>query len=172
MKARLDAVIRTIPDFPKPGIQFKDITPLFQEPELLGEVIDALRDRYRSKNVDVVVGIEARGFLFGVPLALALGVPFVPVRKPGKLPAKTHRVDYELEYGSDALEIHADAIEAGNRVVVVDDLLATGGTLAASIELIQGVGGEVIEAAVLIELAFLKGSAKITPTPLYSLLTY
>ena len=153
--------IRNVPDFPKPGIQFKDITPVLSNPAAFGASIEALAAPYKNSNIDLVVGIEARGFIFGTPVARLLDVGFVPIRKPGKLPWKTHRTSYELEYGSDALEIHADAVAKGQRVLVVDDLLATGGTAAATIELIRELGAEVVEAGFLIELSFLPGRERI-----------
>ena len=151
----LASFLRDVPDFPKPGILFKDITPMLASPEAMNAVTDRLAALDFGR-VDKVAGIESRGFLFGVPLALRLGVGFVPVRKPGKLPAKTRRVEYELEYGSDAVEMHEDGVEAGERVLVVDDLLATGGTMAAAAQLIEACGGTVAACACVIELAFLE----------------
>ena len=172
MKERLENAIRNVPDFPKPGIQFKDITPILMDAALMKDLTVHFAERYRAMGVDAIVGVESRGFLFGVPLAMELGIPFVLVRKPGKLPWKTRRVEYALEYGTDALEIHEDALSEGQKVVVVDDLLATGGTLSASIELVESIGGSVAECALLVELAFLKGRERLAPTSVYSLLTY
>jgi adenine phosphoribosyltransferase len=172
MKERLENAIRTIPDFPKEGIQFKDITPLFLDPALLNEVIEAMKGQLAPHKVDAIVGIESRGFLFGVPLALAMDLPFVLVRKPGKLPADTIRIEYDLEYGSDALEIHADSLQPGQKVVVIDDLMATGGTAEATAKLIEKVGAEVVAVSVMIDLAFLKGADRLAPIPVHSLLQY
>jgi adenine phosphoribosyltransferase len=154
------AKVRTVPDFPKPGIMFKDITTLLSDAEALRHVIDRMAARYRGR-VDVVVGIESRGFVFGAPLAVALGVGFVPVRKGGKLPADVVRKAYSLEYGEAELELHRDAIAEGQRVVIVDDVLATGGTMGAACELVEAVGGRVEEIWVLIELGFLNPRAKL-----------
>ncbi len=144
--------IQTIPDYPKPGIIFRDVTSLLENPEAYRLSIDLLVERYRHSGVNKVVGTEARGFLFGAPVALALGVGFVPVRKPGKLPRAVLSESYDLEYGTDTLEIHADAIHPGDKVLVVDDLLATGGTIEATIKLVRRLGGEVEDAAFIIEL--------------------
>ncbi|MCL6408692.1 adenine phosphoribosyltransferase, partial [Dickeya dadantii] len=144
--------IKSIPDYPKPGILFRDVTSLLEDPVAYAASIDMLANRYRNTGVTKVVGTEARGFLFGAPVALALGVGFVPVRKPGKLPRPTISESYELEYGSDTLEIHADAISAGDNVLVIDDLLATGGTLEATVKLIRRLGGTVNDAAFIINL--------------------
>ena len=149
--------IAEIMDFPKPGISFKDITPVLQDPTAFKYVISKITEYAKDLNVDVVVGPEARGFLFGVPAALELGVGFVPVRKPGKLPRKVETAEYELEYGKDSLCIHADGVKPGQRVLIVDDLLATGGTLKATVELIERLGGEVVGCAFLIELVGLLG---------------
>ena len=170
--ANLNDLIRNIPDFPIPGIQFKDITTLIGNGPAFAQVIDTLAERYAPLNIDAVVGIESRGFIFSAPLAYRLGVGLVPVRKHGKLPAATHRVEYELEYGSNKLEIHRDAFQPGARAVVVDDLLATGGTVAAACELVQMAGGRVEEVAFIIELEFLKGRDKLTRYPVYSMLQY
>jgi adenine phosphoribosyltransferase len=164
--------IRDVPDFPKPGILFKDITPLLAAPKGLATVVEALAARYAGKGVDRVVAMESRGFIFGAPLAMRLGAGFVPVRKPGKLPYKTERVTYALEYGTDALEMHVDAIDKGQRVLIVDDLLATGGTAGAVAELVRRAGGEVIELAFVIELDFLKGRERLAPAPVHALLHY
>ena len=164
--------IRNVPDFPKPGIQFKDITPILSNPAALDTAIEALTAPYKNSNIDLVVGIEARGFIFGTPVARLLDVGFVPIRKPGKLPWKTRSVSYELEYGSDTLEIHADAVAEGQRVLVVDDLLATGGTARAACDLLDEMGADVVEVTVLIELEFLKGRDKLAPFMTRSVLTF
>jgi adenine phosphoribosyltransferase len=166
-------LIRDIPDFPKPGVVFKDITPLLRDAAALRDVIAALADTVRGERVDAVAAIESRGFIFGAALATALGAGFVPIRKPGKLPAQTVGVDYALEYGKDRLEIHADAFAAGARVVLVDDVLATGGTLLAARELIAALGGELVAATVVIELAFLEGRQRWGDgAPLHALWRY
>lgn len=164
--------IRIIEDFPKKGISFKDVTPLLQDGEVLKETVKQIADRLREKNVDVVVGPEARGFLFGVPVAYELGVGFIPVRKPGKLPYDTLKVEYDLEYGTDNLEIHRDAIKPGQKVAIVDDLLATGGTVAAVTKLIEQVGGEVASVDFVIELTDLKGIDKLEGYDVNSLIKY
>jgi adenine phosphoribosyltransferase len=168
----LKAHIRDIPDFPKPGILFKDITPLLLDGGAFRRVIDAFRERYRGRAVAKVVAIESRGFVFAAPLAYALGAGFVPLRKPGKLPYETIAKAYLLEYGEAAIEIHKDAIAEGERVLVFDDLLATGGTAAASIALVRKLGGHVIEASFVIELSGLKGREKLDGTPVFSLMQY
>jgi len=157
----LKQFIRDIPDFPSDGIVFKDITPLLQSPSALGHAIDLLTSMNEGKGVEVVAAIEARGFIFGAPLAYKLGASFVPVRKQGKLPSKTIQAEYLLEYGAASLEIHEDAILPGKRVLVIDDLLATGGTMAAAIQLIERLGGQVVGVSFVIELSFLKGREKI-----------
>lgn len=175
MDPRIDLVrsrIRDVPDFPKPGILFRDITPLLGDTVAFRTSIDLLAEQVRPLAPEVVVGIESRGFLFGAPLAYALGIGFVPVRKPGKLPHVTEREEYELEYGTDAVEMHGDAISRGTRVVVVDDLIATGGTARATCKLVARLGGELVGAAFLIELAFLDGGAKLAPIPTVSILRY
>lgn len=164
--------IRDVPDFPKPGIVFKDITPLLASPEALKTTVDLLEEHYRPLNLDAIVAIESRGFLFGAPLALALEIPLHIVRKPGKLPWKTDAVTYELEYGTDTLEMHQDSLKSGERIIVMDDLLATGGTAAATVQLTAKQGAEVVECAFVIELAFLDGRKKIEPTRCFSLLSY
>jgi adenine phosphoribosyltransferase len=156
----LEVFLRDVPAFPKPGILFKDITPLLADPKALEETIDRLAALAFGR-VDRIAAIESRGFLFGAPLAIRRGVGFVPVRKPGKLPWKTNRVEYVLEYGTDAVEIHQDAIHPGERVLIVDDLLATGGTMAASCQLVQACGGVVAGCATVVELCFLPGRAKL-----------
>ncbi|MBN1283475.1 MAG: adenine phosphoribosyltransferase [Proteobacteria bacterium] len=164
--------IRDIPDFPKPGIIFKDITPLLANHGAFSATIDSLRRRYQDKGVDVVVGIESRGFIFGAPLAEKLGAAFVPVRKKGKLPYKTVDISYDLEYGSATIEMHTDAISRGQKVVVIDDLLATGGTAGAACRLVEGQGGRVVECAFIVELGFLNGRERIKGIPVYSMVTY
>lgn len=167
---QLHSLIRNIPDFPKPGIQFKDITTLLQNPEGFRETVEQMIAPYREDKIDAVAGIESRGFIFGAPVALALNVPFVLIRKPGKLPAKTVSESYTLEYGTDTIEMHADALKAGDRVLIVDDLLATGGTLAAAAQLIRKVGGDPVAAALLIELCFLDGRNKLDGLPVHTLM--
>jgi adenine phosphoribosyltransferase len=169
---RLRDFIREIPDFPKPGIQFKDITPLLAEPEPFAMAIDRLADHYRHQQVDLVVAAEARGFIFATPLAMALRVGFVPIRKPGKLPYQRHSHTYELEYGTDTLEMHIDSIRPGQRVLVVDDLLATGGTVSACCEMIEKCEAIVAGCAFLIELTFLNGARRLAPRPVFSLIQY
>jgi adenine phosphoribosyltransferase len=168
----LKALIRTVPDFPKPGILFYDITTLLKDPKGFAALIDALAQYYIGKDIDLVLGIEARGFIFGPALAYRLNAGFVPVRKPRKLPGPTARVTYDLEYGSDTLEIHQDAIEPGQRVVLVDDLLATGGTMEASIKLVQQLGGEIAGLGFAIELDFLRGRDRFRDYDVFSLLHY
>ncbi|HAW29788.1 MAG TPA: adenine phosphoribosyltransferase [Planctomycetaceae bacterium] len=168
----LKKYIREIPDFPKPGILFRDITPLLAEPKAFQEVIDRLTAYYRDKQITAVLAAEARGFIFAAPLALALGARFIPIRKPGKLPFETKAFHYELEYGSDSLEMHTDSIHSDDRVLIVDDLLATGGTIAACIELTKHSQAEVVSCAFLIELAFLKGREKMNGCDVYSLIHY
>ncbi|MBI2500477.1 MAG: adenine phosphoribosyltransferase [Deltaproteobacteria bacterium] len=164
--------IRDIPDFPKPGIVFKDITPLLADSHSFQQVIDGFAKRYADKGIDYVVAIESRGFLFGAPLAYRLDAGFVPVRKKGKLPHKTDSVTYALEYGTDTLEIHQDAVHEGSRVLVIDDVLATGGTARATCELVEKTGGKVVEFACLMELEFLNGREKLKGHEIYSLLKY
>jgi adenine phosphoribosyltransferase len=168
----LSKYIRDIPDFPRPGILFKDITPLLAEPQAFQHAVDLLAVRYRGESIDAVAAAEARGFLFAAPLALSLQKPFVPLRKPGKLPYKTHAFKYELEYGSAELQMHVDAVPKGARVLLVDDLLATGGTMKAGIRLVEQVGGRVVACAFLVELCFLKGREQLQPTEVYSLIQY
>lgn len=164
--------IRTIENFPKEGVSFKDITTLFQDPEAFKAMIDTIKDRYKDEKIDTIVGIESRGFLVGAPLAYALGAGFVLVRKPGKLPCKVERIEYELEYGTDALEIHSDALKPGERVLICDDLLATGGTTKATIELVKKLGAEVVSLAFIIELTYLNGREKLEGYDIYSLVKY
>jgi len=168
----LKKVVREIPNFPKEGILFYDITTLLKDGKALAEAVDALSKRYEGKKVDAVVAIEARGYIFGPALAYRLGVGFVPMRKPGKLPAKTIQETYELEYGTDTIEMHEDAVEAGQKILVVDDLLATGGTAAAACRLVEKAGGQVVECCFLIELTFLKGREKLGSREVFSLLKY
>ena len=164
--------IRDIPNFPKPGIVFRDITTLLKDKEAYHQVVDTFCNAYQDSGVDLVVGIEARGFLLASVLAYKLGVGVIPVRKPGKLPAETLRMEYDLEYGTDALEIHRDAISEGQRVIIIDDLLATGGTVAATCKMVEQLGAEIIGVAFLIELDFLNGREKLTDYELLSLVHY
>jgi adenine phosphoribosyltransferase len=164
-------LIRDVPDWPEPGVTFEDITPLLASPQGLAWAVDQLYEPFVGKGIDQVVGIESRGFIFAVGVARALGAGFVPVRKPGKLPRTTIRREYQLEYGMDAVEMHADAVAEGHRVLVVDDVLATGGTMTATCELLTETGAEVIGAAVLIELGFLEGATRVE-VPLHSVLVY
>lgn len=168
----LKSLIREIPDYPKPGILFYDITTLLKDQRGFHSLVDQLCGHYNGRKVDIVAGIEARGFIFAPALAYRLGAGFVPVRKPKKLPWKTASVTYQLEYGSDQLEIHEDAIQKGQRVLICDDLLATGGTAAAAIALVRKLGGELAGAAFAVELSFLNGRAKLTGADVFSLLKY
>ena len=168
---QIKATLRDVPDFPKPGILFKDITPVLGDGALFAQIIASWQQRYAPMDLDAVVGIESRGFVFGAPLAVALGLPFVMIRKPGKLPADKVGVDYALEYGTDRVEMHADALGVGDRVVIVDDLLATGGTAKAAHDLVEEVGARVVECAFLVELAFLEG-AKRLGTPIHAEVTF
>jgi adenine phosphoribosyltransferase len=169
---RLKDLIRDIPDFPKPGVVFKDLTPLLGDAAALAMVTEGLAAPFADRGVDRVIGVEARGFIVAAPVAQRLGAGFVPVRKPGKLPWETVSESYELEYGIDALEIHRDAVGPGQRVLVVDDVLATGGTASATVRLVERLGAEVVGLAFVIELAFLGGRAKLPERELVSLLTY
>ena len=169
---QLKKLIREVPDFPKPGILFYDITTLLKDPAGLRGVIDALKAQCLNRPVDLVLGIEARGFIFAPAVAYALGAGFIPVRKPKKLPAKTVREEYQLEYGTDCVEIHADAIQPGQNVLIVDDLLATGGTAAAVARLVEKLGGKVTGLGFVVELDFLKGREKLTGYDVFSLLHY
>jgi adenine phosphoribosyltransferase len=164
--------IRDIPNFPKPGILFRDITPLLKDPAGLSLAVEFLTQPYRDKHVDIVVGAESRGFIFGTAVARNLSAGFVPIRKPGKLPADKRSLTYDLEYGTDTMEIHADAIRAGQRVLMVDDLLATGGTMKACCELVEQSQGSILGVAFLIELAGLKGRDKLETWDVYSVLSY
>ena len=168
----LRAAIRDIPDFPKPGIIFKDITPILSDAALLQGVIDHFAAAFADAQIDAVVGMESRGFIFGAPLALALNAAFVPARKPGKLPYDSIGVEYELEYGTARLEMHTDAVGAGQRVLVVDDLLATGGTARATHQLIEQLGGTIVAACFVIELDFLNGRAVLGEVPVHSIVNY
>ncbi|MEK7405520.1 MAG: adenine phosphoribosyltransferase [Acidobacteriota bacterium] len=168
----LKKIIREVPDFPKPGILFYDITTLLKHPAGLPTVIEALRERYRDAGIDTIVGIEARGFIFAPVLAYALGTGFVPVRKPKKLPAATESVEYQLEYGTDRLEIHRDAVTPGQRVLILDDVLATGGTAAGVAKLVEKLGGTVVGLGFVVELDFLHGRQKLDGYDVFSLLHY
>jgi len=172
MPERLARLIRDIPDFPKPGIVFKDITPLLADPAGLALAVELMANPFRKSKVDLVVGAESRGFIFGTALAQALSCGFIPVRKPGKLPSQRSSISYALEYGTDALEMHADAVNGEHRVLMVDDLLATGGTMKACCNLVEGHGATIIGITVLIELAFLKGRDKLKPHDVHSVLKY
>lgn len=165
--------IRDIPDFPKPGVLFKDITPLLGDPAAFTACIDQLEAEYRGKGIEVIAAAEARGFIFGAPLALRLGAGFVPIRKPGKLPYATIAQEYALEYGNDRLEVHSDALAPGKKVLLVDDVLATGGTMAACRDLVKSTGAELVACAFVIELSFLGGREKLgTCCDVFSLVTY
>ena len=164
--------IRDIPDFPKKGIIFKDITTLLQDKQAFACAIDALADKFRDKQIDLVVAVDARGFILGGAVSHKLGTGFVPVRKKGKLPYKTNSVTYALEYGSDTLEMHDDAVKPGDKILIIDDLLATGGTIKAAVDLINKAGGKIIGIGFLIELTFLKGIEKLKGYPVYSLIKY
>jgi adenine phosphoribosyltransferase len=170
--ADLKSLIREVPDFPKPGILFYDITTLLKDSQGFHGVIDGLKDHYRDTKVDTVLGIEARGFIFAPALAYALGAGFVPVRKPKKLPAECVRITYDLEYGTDTLEMHKDAVGKGHRVLIVDDLLATGGTASAAARMVQDAGGTVVGLGFVIELTFLGGRQRLDGHDVFSLLQY
>lgn len=170
--AEIAAAIRNVPDFPKPGIQFKDITPMLADARLFSGAIDLLTERFKPGSVDAVVGIDARGFIFAAAAAVKLNVGFVPVRKKGKLPFQTLEQDYALEYGSATVAIHTDALKPGSRVLLVDDLLATGGTAAAAAALVKKLGAEILEASFLIELKFLNGRDQLKDFPVRSLVAY
>jgi len=167
----IERLIRDIPDFPEQGIVFKDITPVLANPEAFAAVIDHFVERYTREPVDVIVGIDARGFLLAAPVAYRLSVPLVPVRKQGKLPFHTHSVAYDLEYGSNVVEMHTDALAKGHKVAILDDLLATGGTMAAAAELVETGGGEVVELGVVVELEALGGRRRLTGRPVHTLLS-
>ena len=172
MTTNLADLIRNIPDFPIPVIQFKDITPLLQNGAAFKEVIDTLAARYEGRALDAIVGIESRGFIFSAPLAYRLGIGLVPIRKPGKLPWETFAVEYDLEYGTNKLEMHRDALVPGARVVVIDDVLATGGTVAAACQMVEMAGAVVEEVAFLIELTFLRGRERLAKYPFFSMIQY
>jgi adenine phosphoribosyltransferase len=161
--------LRDVPDFPKPGIVFKDITPLLADPNTFNLCLDTTAAHFDSVTLDAIVGIESRGFIFGAALASRMRKAFVPARKPGKLPYRTKRVDYQLEYGSDALEMHEDAVKPGDKILIVDDLLATGGTAWAACELVREMGGTVIAASFVVELTFLAGRERLRPVDVFSL---
>ena len=168
----LKSLIRDIPDFPKPGIMFRDITTLLRDPQGLSYTIDSLAEKCSGLSVDYVVGMESRGFIFGAPLAYKMGIGFIPVRKPGKLPGAVHFAEYELEYGVDRLEMHRDAMTAGSRVLIVDDLIATGGTAAATAKLLEQAGCELVGFAFIIELQALGGRQKLPDVPIVTLVEY
>jgi adenine phosphoribosyltransferase len=168
----LKELVRDIPDFPKKGIVFKDITPLFSNPASLKEIVDKTSDHYTGQKIDVIVGAEARGFLIGPAVAIRLNAGFVPVRKPGKLPYETASMTYQLEYGTDTLEIHKDAIKPGDNVLMVDDLLATGGTMAACCKLVESLGGKIVGCSFIIELTFLQGRNLLSKHDVFSLIQY
>jgi adenine phosphoribosyltransferase len=168
----LASYIRNIPDFPKPGIQFKDITPLLSNPEAFRTAIDLMAAHYRGSRVDAVAAAEARGFLFAAPLALLMKRPLVPLRKPGKLPYRTHALQYDLEYGSAELHVHVDGFGAGEQILLVDDVLATGGTMQAACQLIEKAGASVASCLVLLELTFLQGRDKLKPHEVFSVIRY
>ena len=170
--AEIERAIRNIPDFPKPGIQFKDITPVLADARLFAGAIDLLTEKFAADSVDAVVGIDARGFIFASAAAVKLKAGFVPVRKKGKLPYRTHEQDYALEYGSATIAIHVDALQPGSRVLLIDDLLATGGTAAAAAELVKKLGAQILEIGFLIELSFLHGRDKLKGYPIRSLVVY
>jgi len=169
---KLKSLIRSVPDFPRPGIVFRDITPLLAHAEGLALACRALAQPYRSQNIDLVVGAESRGFIFGAAVARELNCGFIPVRKPGKLPARTISQAYQLEYGTDKLEIHADAVKPQQRVVMLDDLLATGGTMKACCQMVRSLGAEIVGVSFLIELTFLNGRNVLTDWPVHSIITY
>jgi adenine phosphoribosyltransferase len=169
---QIKRLIRTIPDFPKRGIEFRDLTTLFLDPQGFRAVVDRLAERYRGEDIDMLVGVESRGFILAAPLAIALGKGFVPVRKPGKLPGPKIGVEYTLEYGVDRLEIHTDAVTKGMRVLMVDDLLATGGTMEAACRLVEQAGGYVMGCAFVVELPALKGRERLTKYPLHCMVEF
>lgn len=169
---RVRAAIRDIPGFPKPGILFKDITPVLSDPALFTEIVGELATRYRPMRIDKIAAVESRGFIFGAPLASAIGAGFVPLRKFGKLPHTTVAETFNLEYGTETLEVHMDAFRAGERVLVIDDLLATGGTAVASVKLVRRAGGEVVELAFVVELGFLGGRKRLDGIPVYAMVKF
>ena len=168
----LKQLIREVPDFPKEGINFYDITTLLKDPEGLKQTIDALADEYKGENIDTVIGVESRGFIFAAPLAYHLGAGFVPVRKPKKLPAEKVSISYDLEYGQDTLEMHRDAVGEGHRVLIMDDLLATGGTAKATVDMVESLGGNIVGLLFVVELDFLKGREKFNGYDVRSLIRY
>ena len=168
----LSRLIRDVPDFPRPGVVFKDVTPLLADPGGLSLAVELLTQPYRSVHIDHVVGAESRGFIFGTAVARNLSAGFIPIRKPGKLPCSTRSAVYDLEYGTDRVEIHLDALKPGEKILLIDDLLATGGTMKACCDLVESLGGQVAGIAVLIELAFLKGRDKLSRFPVHSIITY
>jgi adenine phosphoribosyltransferase len=172
MIQNLERLIREVSDFPKPGILFRDITPLLADPAGLALAVELMANPFRKSDIDLVVGAESRGFIFGTAVAQALSCGFVPVRKPGKLPAQRQAQTYQLEYGTDSLEIHADAMGPGQRILMVDDLLATGGTMRACCDLVSGLGATIVAVSVLIELAFLNGRDRLKPYPVNAVLKY
>ncbi len=172
MPDRLEKLIRDVPDFPRPGIVFKDITPLLADSAGLALAVELMANPYRRSHIDLVVGAESRGFIFGTAVAQSLNAGFIPVRKPGKLPSQRQARTYQLEYGEDTLEMHADALNGNHRVLMVDDLLATGGTMKACCDLVQDLGGQIVGISVLIELAFLNGRKAVAPHQVQSVLRY
>jgi adenine phosphoribosyltransferase len=170
--ADIERAIRNVPDFPKPGIQFKDITPVLADAQLFSGSIDLLTEKFKPGSVDAVVGIDARGFIFAAAAAVKLQAGFVPIRKKGKLPYQTHEQQYDLEYGTATVAVHVDALKPGSRVLLIDDLLATGGTAAAAAALVKGLGAQILEIAFLIELGFLNGRQKLKDYPVRSLIVY
>jgi len=168
----LAKVIRDVPDFPKKGIVFKDITTLLQNPDAFRKALNIFYERYRDEKITKVAGVESRGFIFGAALAVQLGVGFVPIRKKGKLPAETIREEYALEYGTDSIEVHTDAIQKGERVLIHDDLLATGGTIQAACKLVERLGGKIVGLSFLVELSFLKGREKLKGNDVFSIVQY
>lgn len=168
----LKQFIRIIPDYPQPGVRFKDITTLLQDGVAYQQAINQMKEKLQGLSIDLIAGPEARGFVIGAPMAYSLGVGFVPIRKSGKLPYRSIEADYSLEYGKDKLAMHVDAIQPGQNVLIADDLLATGGTIAACVDLVKQLGGNVVGAAFLIELSYLEGRSKLQDIPVYSLLTY
>jgi adenine phosphoribosyltransferase len=172
MSTRLESLIRDVPDFPKPGVVFKDITPLLADAAGLALAVELMANPFRKSHIDLVVGAESRGFIFGTAIAQSLNAGFIPVRKPGKLPSSRSSKTYQLEYGQDSLEMHADAIAGHHRVLVVDDVLATGGTMKACCDLVQDLGGQIVGISVLIELEFLSGRTRVKPHEVQSVLRY
>jgi adenine phosphoribosyltransferase len=170
--SEIERAIRNVPDFPKPGIQFKDITPVLADPRLFSGCIDLLTEGFKPGTVDAVVGIDARGFIFAAAAAVKLEAGFIPVRKKGKLPYQTHEQAYDLEYGTATVAVHVDALKPGSRVLLIDDLLATGGTAAAAAALVQRLGGRILEISFVIELSFLSGRAKLKDYPVRSLVVF